>query len=166
MPCSPPPARLAIVTCMDPRIQLPRVLGDEADTFVLRNAGGRVTDDVLRSLALCTLLLEVTRVGVLHHTDCRLQEFTNEELAIRTGLDIDFMSCPNPVTSILEDIDRLSSCDMLSAQVEFWGGLYDVEDHAIRVITGSPRSRQKRSRANSEAAIESGRRPLGDEPPS
>jgi carbonic anhydrase len=134
-----PPARIAIVTCMDPRIQVSTALGrDEAGSFVLRNAGGRVTDDVLRSLALCTRLLEVTRIGVLHHTDCRLQDFTNEELATRTGLDIDFMSSPNPITSILADIDRLNNCGMLGTRVNFWGGLYDVEDHTVRVITGSP----------------------------
>jgi carbonic anhydrase len=124
---------------MDPRVQLPRVLGEVAATsFILRNGGGRVTDDVLRSLVLCTELLEVTRVGVLHHTDCRLQAFTNEELARRTGRDIDFMPISNPVASVLEDVGRLRSGGVLSPQVTVWGGLYSVEDHTMRVISGTP----------------------------
>ena len=66
---------------MDPSIQLSKALGSHAEaSFVIRNGGGRVTDDVFRSLVLCTRVLDVTEIGILHHTDCRLQEFSNEEL--------------------------------------------------------------------------------------
>lgn len=139
MPGSLQPARMAIVTCMDPRVRLPVALGTRADhSFVLRNGGGRVTDDVLRSLVLCTKMLDVTQVGVLHHTDCRLHGFTNEELVLRTGVDIDFMSCSNPVASVLEDVRRLRSCAVFSPGVEVWGGLYCVQSHTIRTIIGTP----------------------------
>ncbi|SRR6266568_559801 len=131
-----PPARSAIVTCMDPRLQLPKVLGRAAEEpFMLRNGGGRVTEDVLRGLVLCTRLMEVTEVGVIHHTDCRLQRFTNEELALRTGIDIDFKPFRDPVMSILEDVYQLGNCGMLSPGLRVWGGLYSIEDHTIRVIS-------------------------------
>ncbi|HEY3733623.1 MAG TPA: carbonic anhydrase [Streptosporangiaceae bacterium] len=133
------PPHTAIVTCMDPRVRLPGVLGDAAAaSFVLRNGGGRVTDDVLRSLVLCTRLLGVTDVGVVHHTDCRLQAVSNEELILKTGVDIDFMPISDPLASVLEDVGRLRSGGALSPQVTVWGGLYSVEDHTMRVIAGTP----------------------------
>lgn len=138
MPGSLERARMAIVTCMDPRIRLPAALGTSADhLFVLRNGGGRVTDDVVRSLVLCTKMLNVTQVGVLQHTDCRLHGLTNEELVLRTGVDIDFMSCSNPVAGILEDVRRLQSCAVFSPEVRVWGGLYCVQSHTIRTIAGT-----------------------------
>jgi carbonic anhydrase len=132
-PCAP---QVAIVTCMDPRIQLSKALGRNVnESFVLRNGGGRVTDDVLRGLILCTRLMKVTEIGVIHHTDCRLQQFTNEELALRTGIDIDFKSFSDPVTSVVEDVNRLSNSDILHPNVRVWGGLYVTEDHVVRVIS-------------------------------
>lgn len=131
-----PPARTAIVTCMDPRLQLPRVLGSAAEeSFILRNAGGRVTEDVLRGLVLCTLVMDVTEIGIIHHTDCRLQKYTDEELILSTGADIDFMSFTDPVMSILEDVRQLSDCSMLKAELRIWGGLYSIDDHTISVIS-------------------------------
>lgn len=134
MPGSRQPARMAIITCMDPRIQLSKALGRQAEgSFVLRNAGGRITDDVLRSLVLCTRLLNVTEIAVLHHTDCRLQEFSNEELVCKTGVDIDFMSLSTPVASVSQDVARLQAYDMFS-NVKIWGAIYSVSNHSIRRI--------------------------------
>jgi carbonic anhydrase len=127
-------ARTAIVTCMDPRIELSKVLGSQADnSFVLRNGGGRVTDDVLRSLILCTRLLNVSRIGILHHTDCRLQDYSNEELSFRTGISIDFLPFSTPTTSVPEDIARLHACGMFGG-VEIWGGIYVVESHTLQPV--------------------------------
>ncbi len=136
MHATTPPARTAIVTCMDPRLQLPRVLKSAAEeSFILRNAGGRVTEDVLRGLVLCTQVMDVTEIGVIHHTDCRLQKYTNEELILKTGADIDFMSFSDPIKSILQDVRRLSDCSMLKTEVRIWGGLYSIDDHTISVIS-------------------------------
>jgi carbonic anhydrase len=133
------PARMAVVTCMDPRVRISDVLGERAaHSFILRNGGGRVTDDVLRSLVLCTRLLKVTEVAVIHHTDCRLQDFTNEQLMLKTGIDIDFMPFSNPVLSVLEDVERLQDSDLLSDQTHVWGGLYTVADHALSVVVDIP----------------------------
>lgn len=74
-PATRPARRLAVVTCMDARIDVHAVLGLElGDVHVLRTAGGRVTDDVLRSLALSTHLLGVHQVAVITHTDCGLHD--------------------------------------------------------------------------------------------
>ena len=83
---------LAVVTCMDSRIEPLQMLGlSKGDAKILRNAGGRVTEDVLRTLVLATHLLGVERVMVVEHTDCRMAKVTDEQAheAIReqSGLD-------------------------------------------------------------------------------
>jgi carbonic anhydrase len=129
--------RVAIVTCMDPRVHLSKVLGLAAEEyFILRNAGGRVTPDVLRGLVLCTKLMEVTEVGIIHHTGCRLQQ-ENEKLVAKAGVSMDFMTFTNLESSILEDVQQLSDCPALSRWVRIWGGLYSVKDHTLRLISGS-----------------------------
>src|SRR5271169_4667104 len=88
----PRPGRhLAIVTCMDARIDVFATLGLHlGEAHVLRNAGGRVTDDVLRSLALSSHVLGVDTVVVMQHTKCGLAGVTDQELQRRTGADFDF----------------------------------------------------------------------------
>jgi carbonic anhydrase len=127
--------QVAIVTCMDPRVDLVKALGlPAAEYFVLRNAGGRVTPDVLRSLVLCTKLMEVTEVGIIHHTDCRLQQ-ENEDLVVKTGVDIDFMAFSDLEASVLEDVQRLDDCSVLSPGIRIWGGLHSIEDHTVHLIS-------------------------------
>lgn len=75
-----PVKKLAVVTCMDARIDVHKILGLEAgDAHVLRNAGGAVTEDVIRSL-LISSILGTDQVVVIHHTDCKMRAFTEEEL--------------------------------------------------------------------------------------
>jgi carbonic anhydrase len=132
-------ARMAFVTCMDPRIRISEVLGERAiNSFVLRNAGGRVTDDVVRGLILCTRLLEVTEIAVVHHTDCRLQDFTDEQLTTKTGADIDFMAFSDPEESILGDVKRLQENELLTEHTHIWGGLYEVATHSLSVVIDIP----------------------------
>src|ERR1700760_3729693 len=83
-----PGRRLAVVTCMDARIDVFAVLGLHlGDAHVIRNAGGRVTEDVLRSLALSTHVLGVNTVVVMQHTKCGLAGVTDAELKKITGAD-------------------------------------------------------------------------------
>lgn len=120
---------------MDPRIQLGRsTSADTSDTFLLRNAGGRVTDDVIRSLLLCTHLLGVAEICVLHHTDCRLQGLTNDELAFLTGADVDFLPFLDSAATVSDDVDRLLTCGLFSSEVIIWGGLYCVESQTTSVL--------------------------------
>src|SRR3954447_27025078 len=81
-----PGRRLAVVTCMDARIDVFAALGLHlGEALVIRNAGGRVTDDVLRSLALATHVLGVDTVAVMQHTKCGLTGVTDDELRKITG---------------------------------------------------------------------------------
>jgi carbonic anhydrase len=78
-----PPARpVAVVACMDARLHPSRILGlQEGDAHVIRNAGGVVTDDVIRSLAISQRLLGTTEIVLIHHTDCGMLTFTDEQFA-------------------------------------------------------------------------------------
>src|SRR5689334_4029986 len=88
-----PSQHLAVVTCMDARIDVFAVLGLHlGEALVIRNAGGRVTEDVLRSLALATHVLGVDRVVVMQHTKCGLTGVTDDELRRLTGADLGFLS--------------------------------------------------------------------------
>jgi carbonic anhydrase len=126
---------MALVACMDPRIQIKQSTGPSTgDAFVLRNAGGRVTDDVIRGLVLCTRLLGVTEIGVLHHTDCRLAGFTNAELVAKTGVDLDFMAFCDPADSVLTDVAALRSRSLFGGEIRIWGGVYLMESHTVQVV--------------------------------
>src|SRR5580692_7845374 len=88
-----PGQHLAVLTCMDARIDVFAVLGLHlGEAHVLRNAGGRVTDDVLRSLALSSHVLGVETVVVMQHTKCGLAGVTDDELQTLTGADLGFFS--------------------------------------------------------------------------
>jgi carbonic anhydrase len=122
---------------MDPRLQLPLALGSAAEgAFILRNAGGRVTDDVIRGLVVATRVLDVTEVGVIHHTDCRMQRYTNDEFALMTGVARDYKAFKKQglEKSILEDVQELRDCGELKAGLRIWGGVYSVDDHTISVV--------------------------------
>jgi carbonic anhydrase len=140
----PPAGRSAILTCMDPRVQLGHRAGlDAAGAFMLRNAGGRVTDDVVRGLVLCTRVLEVTEIGVLHHTDCRLQGRTNAELAVLTGVEADFLPFGDSASTVAGDVHSLRTCGLFGSQVRIWGGLYAVESGTVTVLVpAGPGGRQ------------------------
>src|SRR3954467_14076303 len=85
-----PPARgVVILTCMDARLHPEKFLGlDIGDAHVIRNAGGRVSDDALRSLVISERLLGTTEIVVIHHTDCGMLTFTNEQLAAKIKQDV------------------------------------------------------------------------------
>src|SRR5579864_464213 len=85
-----PPARhVAVVTCMDARLHPARFLGLElGDAHVIRNAGGRVSDDALRSLVISQQLLGTNEVVVIHHTDCGMLTFSNDDLRAKIKQDL------------------------------------------------------------------------------
>lgn len=127
-PSGPRPSRrLAIVTCMDTRIDVLRVFGlDVGQTHVIRNAGARVTDDVLRSLALAAHVLGVETAAVMQHTDCGVAGTTNRELTERTGADIDFLPITDHAQALAEDVERILSVRWLEPIRSVAGLLYDV----------------------------------------
>jgi carbonic anhydrase len=124
---------------MDPRVWPSKALGAWADDwYVLRNGGGRITNDVLRSLVICAEFMNVSDVGVIHHTDCRLHNLGEKKLVLDSGTAIDLMSFTDPVASVIEDVDRLHSSAVLRPGTSVWGGLYRVETHTIDYLVGAP----------------------------
>jgi carbonic anhydrase len=127
-----PTRRLAVVTCMDARIDVFAVLGLElGDAHVIRNAGGRLTDDVLRSLALSSSVLGVDTVVVMQHTKCGLAGTSDAELRARTGADLDFLPIADHEASLRADIERLSTTPYLSALRTIAGFVYDVDSGRV-----------------------------------
>jgi carbonic anhydrase len=133
---------LAVVTCMDSRIDPLRMLGLETgDATILRNAGGQVTEDVLRTLVLAAHLLGVERVLVAQHTDCRMAKVTDEQAheAIRetSGLDarsLEFRTISDQRAALERDVQRIKSWPFLPADLAVAGGLYDVRTGRLELL--------------------------------
>ena len=130
---------LAIVTCMDSRINPLSVVGMRSgDAKILRNAGARVTEDVLRTLVLGTYLLNVDRILVMPHTDCRMAQ--SEESSIHEIIDekygVDTRSLEFKVTmdqeeALKTDITRIRSYPLIRDGVAVAGAIYDVKTGKI-----------------------------------
>jgi carbonic anhydrase len=125
---------LAIVTCMDSRIDPLDVVGMNAgDVKILRNAGARVTDDVLRTLVLATYLLNVNRVLVMPHTECRMAGATedqiHEHIDAEYGVDtrsLEFRTVLDQREALSKDLDRIKSYPYLPKGLNVCGAIYDV----------------------------------------
>ena len=127
-----PSRRLAVVTCMDARIDVFAALGLHlGEAHVIRNAGGRVTDDVLRSLTLSSHVLGVDTVVVMQHTKCGLAGVTDEDLRRRTGADFGFFPIDDHAAALREDIEFLITKPYLEPLKTIVGFVYDVESGDI-----------------------------------
>ena len=136
-----PSRRLAVLTCMDARIDVFAVLGLHlGEAHVLRNAGGRVTDDVLRSLALSTHVLGVDTVVVMQHTKCGLAGVTDEELREHTGADLGFFPIDDHAAALREDLAILSETPYLQPVQLIAGFVYDVESGEVDDVVRWERS--------------------------
>ncbi|HWW52709.1 MAG TPA: carbonic anhydrase [Acidimicrobiales bacterium] len=123
-----PSRRLAVVTCMDARIDVFAALGLHlGEAHVIRNAGGRVTDDVLRSLALSSNVLGVDTVVVMQHTKCGLAGVTDDYLRELTGADFGFLPIDNHAAALREDIEVLTTKAYLKPLSVIAGFVFDVE---------------------------------------
>jgi carbonic anhydrase len=135
-----PPARgLAVVTCMDSRIEPLQALGlSLGDAKVIRNAGGRVTEDALRSLVVATHLLGVHRVLVLEHTDCGMTKLGEQEARERVGApDLQLGMIADQRASLEEDVQRVRSSPHLPQDLAVVGGLYDVLSGRVEIVVPS-----------------------------
>ena len=125
---------LAAVTCMDSRIEPLTMLGlGHGDAKILRTAGARVTDDVLRSLVLAHFLLGVERVMVVAHTDCGMSKIDDEgvhaAIRERAGLDsrtMEFHTISDQAAALRRDIQRIRSSPYLPDGMPVIGCVYDV----------------------------------------
>lgn len=130
-----PTRRIAVVTCMDARIDVFAVLGLQlGEAHVIRNAGGRVTDDVLRSLALSSHILGVNTVVLMQHTKCGLEGVTDEELRERTGADLGFFPIDDHAEVLRSDVEMLTSTPYLGEVAAVAGFVYDVETGEIEDV--------------------------------
>jgi carbonic anhydrase len=134
---SPQPSRrLALVTCMDARIDVYGLFGlDLGEVHVIRNAGGRVTDDVLRSLALSTGVLGVDTVALMQHTGCGLEGVTDADLAARTGADLAFLAFDDHSDALERDVAQLAATAYLGRIRHIAGLLYDLESGEVRELS-------------------------------
>lgn len=136
-----PGRRLAVVTCMDARIDVFSALGLHlGEAHVIRNAGGRVTDDVLRSLALSSHVLGVDTVVVMQHTTCGLAGVTDEELRELTGADLGFFPIDDHGAALREDIELLTATPFLGPLKVIAGFVYDVESGEVDDVVRWKRS--------------------------
>ena len=133
---------LAIITCMDSRINPLAIVGMQAgDAKILRNAGGRVTDDVLRTLVLASYLLGVTRVLVMPHTDCRMvcanDSVIHETIQSQHGVDtrsLEFRTVSDQREALIVDVSRLRSYPLLKTGVTVAGAIYNVSTGQLEPI--------------------------------
>ena len=138
----PPARKVAVVTCMDARLIPSRFLGlEEGDAHVIRNAGG-LAKDALRSIVISQRLLGTNEVAVIHHTDCGMLTFSNEDVYAKCEQDlgadasgIDFMPFPDLDQSVRDDVDFLKGSPLIPDEIPIRGFVYEVESGAIKEIS-------------------------------
>lgn len=149
----PPGRRFAILTCMDARLDPAKYAGlSEGDAHVIRNAGGRASDDAIRSLVISYKLLGTREWFVIHHTDCGMETFTNEVMgdllsrSLKTasvdadgwhdsnagggtsdGKYINWLTISDQAKSVLEDVQRIRNSPMVPADIPIYGYIYDCK---------------------------------------
>ncbi len=136
-----PSRRLAIVTCMDSRLDVFAALGlGDGEAHVLRNAGGVITDDVIRSLAVSQRRLGTREVMLIHHTDCGMEKLTDDgfrtELMETTGVAPAFAieSFSDVDADVRQSIQRVRRSPFLPHRDLVRGFVYDVDSHRLREV--------------------------------
>lgn len=137
----PPARKVAVVTCMDARIDPARLLGlAEGDAHVIRNAGGRASE-ALRSLVISQRLLGTRAIALIHHTDCGMLTFSNADLHAKVRADlgadasgIDFLPFRDLDQSVRDDLELLSQSPLLQPGTPIHGFVYDVRSGLLREV--------------------------------
>ncbi len=148
----PPARRFAILTCMDARLDPAKFAGlAEGDAHVIRNAGGRASDDAVRSLVISHKLLGTREWFVIHHTNCGMEFFTNDVIrellahsldtaalndgrwvdvgtgpGSRAGEFIEWLTVSNQAQSVVDDVTRIRTHPLVPAGIAIYGYIYDV----------------------------------------
>ena len=159
----PPARRFAILTCMDARLDPAKYAGlAEGDAHVIRNAGGRASDDAIRSLVISYKLLGTREFFVIHHTDCGMQFFTNDvirgllasslETAVltlegfrdvgkgpgsRAGEYIEWLTVKDPKQAVLDDVARIRAHLLIPKSISVYGYIYDVKSGSLIEVEGA-----------------------------
>ena len=137
----PPTKKVAVVACMDARLQPNRILGlEEGEAHVIRNAGGVITDDEIRSLAISQHLLGTEEIVLIHHTKCGMQGFTDDDFAQRleehTGErpEWDARAFEDLEDSVRDSIRRLEESPFVPKTDNVRGFVYEVETGRLREV--------------------------------
>jgi carbonic anhydrase len=137
----PPARQLAIVTCMDARIDPYEILGlREGDAHVIRNAGGVITDDEIRSLAISQRLMDTREIILIHHTDCGMLLFSDEEfrrdLEAETGLQVpwDTEAFSDLELDVRKSVARITESPFIPHRDQVRGFVYEVETGRLREV--------------------------------
>jgi len=138
----PPARRVAVVACMDARLHVYGILGlREGDVHLIRNAGGVVTDDVIRSLLISQRLLGTEEIMLIHHTDCGMLTFTDDEVKraveSETGLRPHFAleSFLDLEQDVRQSIARVKANPFVPRRESVRGFIYDVATGILREVT-------------------------------
>lgn len=161
----PPARRFAILTCMDARLDPAKYAGlSEGDAHVIRNAGGRASDDAIRSLVISYKLLGTREFFVIHHTNCGMQFFTSKlmgdllasslETAELTadgfkdvgtgpgseeGRYMNFLTVADPERAVREDVARIAAHSLVPKGIPIKGFIYHVETGRLVAVEGAER---------------------------
>jgi len=137
------PARaLSVLTCMDARLHPEAALGIRlGDAHVIRNAGGRASDDAIRSIVVSQRMLGTREILLLHHTDCGMSSFTNVELAAKIetdlGVDVgeyDFLPFTDPAEGLRQDVETLVFSPLVAGGTLIIGAMYDVTTGTVSEV--------------------------------
>jgi carbonic anhydrase len=138
----PPAKRVAVIACMDARLDVSKILGlQEGDAHVIRNAGGVVTDDAIRSLTISQRLLGTEEVVLIHHTDCGMLTFSDddvkqqvqEEVGIRPHFSLEAFS--DLEQDLRQSIRRIQASPFVPNRDKIRGFIYDVTTGRLQEVT-------------------------------
>src|SRR5580658_2832413 len=159
----PPARRFAVLTCMDARMDPAKFAGlAEWDAHVIRNAGGRASDDAIRSLVISYKLLGTREFFVIHHTDCGMEFFTNEvirgllgssletaELTAQgfrdvghgpgsnAGEYIEWLTIRDQAQAVIDDVERIRNHPLVPKSIPVYGFVYDVHSGKLIEVEGA-----------------------------
>jgi carbonic anhydrase len=162
----PPARRFAVLTCMDARMDPAKFAGlAEGDAHVIRNAGGRASDDAVRSLVISYKLLGTREFFVIHHTNCGMEFFTNEVIrglldssletadltpsgfrdvgkgpGSRAGEFIEWLTIADPVQAVIDDVNRLRNHPLIPRSIPIYGYVYNVTTGELVEVEGAKKA--------------------------
>jgi carbonic anhydrase len=129
----PPAKQVAVVACMDARLDVHKILGlQEGDAHIIRDAGGVVTDDVIRSLAISQRLLGTREIILIHHTDCGMLTFTDDELKRQIQQEVgvrppfSLEAFPDLEEDVRQSVARIKASPFIPHKQHIRGFVYDV----------------------------------------
>ena len=136
---SKPARRFAILTCMDARLDPAKFAGlVEGDAHVIRNAGGRASEDAIRSLLISYKLLDTKEWFVVHHTGCGMEAVTNEEIneifGIKTSSNINWLTFNDNKKSLVEDVLTLRNHPLVPKSIPIYGYIYNCSNGRLEEV--------------------------------